>query len=125
MAYSLEKDLDKNIVKVTYDENTSYQNRIDLLDDLVEVMADHSDINILIDIRNAKQNMTPEQQIKYGELVASKQQYFNKSRTAVLSERSRNPHPYIIPKAHVGGYKGICEFHSENEAIQWLNGEIR
>ena len=125
MSYSIQKDLDKNLVTATYSAGATFQHRIDLLNELVEIMQDHHDINILIDIRNANENMTPTEQIEYGELIASKQQYFLRNRTAILSHKNKNPHPFIIPTAYVGGYRSICEFDSEIEAVDWLNGEIK
>ena len=125
MSYSIEKDLEKKLLTATYAADTTFQHRLDLLNELVEIMKEHHDINILIDIRNANQNMTPAEQIEYGELVASKQQYFLRNRTAILSRENNNPHPFIIPTDYIGGYKSICEFHNEAEAIDWLNGELR
>ena len=125
MSYCLEEDLENNLVTARYEASTTLQDRIGLLEELVSIMKDKQQLNILIDIRKATQNMTPEEQIEYGDLVASKQKYFLHSRMAILSDKDKNPHPLIIPIAHVGGFRGICEFHNETEAMHWLNGELR
>ena len=68
---------------------------------------------------------SPSPEYEYGELLANNRRYFSKVKTAILSIRDKNPHPFIISEAYADGLKEICEFDAESEAIDWINGIIK
>ena len=125
MAFTLLQDDDKNIITVTYEANTSYQDRVDLLYTLVKVLKDQPTINVLIDTTNAKTNMTKDEQLEYGKLLSDNAQYFQNNRTAILNrEKESNPHPFIVVSAYSKGFGDIVEFENLDIAIAWINREI-
>ena len=96
MAFDLSIDEKCNLLTVTYDADTSYQDRINVLDNLVDILQKQPKLNIFIDTRRANENMTYMEQMKYGNMIANKKQYFSKNRTAILTLRRKNPHPIIL-----------------------------
>ena len=123
MAYSLVKDDDKNLITVTYEAETSYQDRVNLLNVLIVILKDEPTTNIIINTANAATVMTDDEQLEYGKLLAESSGYFQHNKTAIV-KRQVNPHPYIIPGAYADGFRNIVEFDNEHDAIAWINGEI-
>lgn len=124
MAFTLIKDDDENLITVTYEVNTSYQDRIDLLYLLIKILENQPRINILINTAGAIVNMSSTEQLKYGDLLAENTQYFQYNRTAIVKKHV-NPHPYILAEAYVEGFKNFLEFDNVNEATAWINGKMR
>jgi hypothetical protein len=124
MAFVLSKDDDNNLITVTYEANTSYQDRVDLLHMLVKILENRQEMNVLINTASAKNNMSSNEQLEYGKLLAKSANYFQHNRTAIVKSNI-NPHPYILPAAYGNGFENYVEFDQMNEAIAWLNGEIR
>jgi hypothetical protein len=124
MTFILAKSDEKNLITVTYEINTSYQDRVDLLHILVKILESQPTINVLINTAGAKTNMTSKEQLEYGELLAENFRHFQHNKTAIVKE-NLNPHPYILAGAFGGGFRRIVEFDNLNEAIAWLNGEIK
>lgn len=125
MAFDLTVNESSNLVTVTYNADTSYQDRVDVLNKLVDILQNNPEINILIDTRNAEENMTYHEQLDYGSLIVNQKQYFSANKTAILSVRGKNPHPIILTKTYLDGFNNICEFDIKNEALAWINGEIK
>ena len=124
MAFTLTKDDDKNLITATYEANTSYQDRIDLLHMLARILGSQPKMNVLINTAEARTNMSDAEQLEYGKLLAENAHYFQYNRTAIV-KNSKNPHPYILAEAYSNGFKNFVEFENAIEAIAWLNGEIR
>ncbi|MCK4709687.1 MAG: hypothetical protein KAU21_13795 [Gammaproteobacteria bacterium] len=125
MAFDLSIDEKCNLLTVTYDADTSYQDRINVLDNLVDILQKQPKLNIFIDTRRANENMTYMEQMKYGNMIANKKQYFSKNRTAILTLRRKNPHPIILTEAYLDGFENYCEFDVKSEALVWLNENIK
>lgn len=123
MAYTLTKNNDRNLITVTYETNTSYQDRIDLLNILIQILENQPKVNVLIDTAGAKSNMSNTEQLEYGKLLAENAHYFQQNRTAIV-KKNVNPHPYILAEAYTEGFKNFVEFDNTSDAIAWINGEI-
>lgn len=125
MAYDLQINDNENLILVSYLADTSYQDRIDVLNELVVILNDKPEINVLVDTRNASSNMSVEQQLEYGNSLAANRQFFGNNKTAIIATRGNNPHPVILAGAYADGFDKFCEFDNEKDAIAWLKGEIR
>lgn len=121
--YSLEINPDNSLITVTYCKETDYIDRVNLLDELIQLFQQYPNIDVLIDVRQAAQEMTTEQEVEYGQLLAENNAYFETRRTAIVS--LSNPHPVILSQAYMAGFKGYCEFNNVPDALSWINGEIR
>lgn len=124
MAFTLIQDDDNNLITATYEINTSYQDRINLLHMLTRILENQPQMNVLVNTADAKTNMSDIEQLEYGKLLAENAHYFQYNRTAIV-KKNINPHPYILAGAYSDGFKNFVEFDNANEAIAWLNGEIR
>lgn len=122
MSYTIDVDITAKLIRVKYSSNTTYMDRLDVLEELVAVLRDEPSLNILIDVRDATENMSMQQQLDYGKKIAEHAEYFSRIKTAVLANNEFNPHPLIISGAYVNGVNHICEFNNESEALGWLGG---
>jgi len=124
MNYTKEIDPINNLVTVTYAPDMSYQDRINLLDELIVICKSYTYINILIDTRHAKKELTIKEQKELGELIASKEQLLKRNKTVIVNSNSYL-NRFITPFADASGFKRICQFDGKNDAINWLNGSIK
>lgn len=85
MAYDLQINDNENLILVSYLADTSYQDHIDVLNELVVILKNHPEINVLVDTREAKSNMSVEQQLEYGNLLATNRQFFSNNKTAIIA----------------------------------------
>lgn len=121
MAYTLIIDDQQRIAKATYHPDTSYQDRVDLLNELIGLLKEEPTLAVLIDIRCEAEELSPEEQIQYGRLLAENGHYFRDNRTAVLTKH--NPNPLIPGEAYAKGFRNLVEFDNEADAYRWLRRE--
>lgn len=124
MAYSYDFDSDSCFLLVRYDKSTSLSDREELLERIVQVLRDIPELKILIDVRDAENALSLEEELSYGKLLATKSEYFVKSKTAILVH-GKNPHFVMQAGAYANGFRNMVEFESRSEALDWLNGDIR
>ena len=124
MAYALKINNEMGLVTVNYDQTTSYDDRVDLLSELKTILTAQPTLKILIDVRNATQPLSPQQELQYGELLAENYHYFRSSKVAIVSG-VKNPHAIIQAGAYADGFRHMVEFQSTSEALDWLAGSIR
>ena len=123
MAYSLEIDKDNNLITITYDQTSTYEDRVTVLDEVISYLKEEPMTNIFIDASTAGNILTDEQQIEFGKLLGKNSMYFRSNKTAVL--KSASLHPVTLGQAFVNGHTHLAEFYDRREALQWLSGEIR
>jgi len=123
MAYSLEIDKDNNLITITYDQTSTYEDRIKALDEAISYLKEEPMTNIFVDASTAGNILTGEQQMELGKLLGKNSMYFRNNKTAVLKPASL--HPVALGKAYVNGHKHLVEFDNRREALQWLSGEIK
>ena len=121
MGYTLQLDDRERIAKATYRQDTTYEDRVDLLAELIGLLKDEPTLGVLIDIRGEADELSPAEQIQYGRLLAENQRYFRDNRTAVLTKH--NPNPLIPGEAYAKGFRNLAEFDNEDDAYRWLNRE--
>jgi hypothetical protein len=125
MAFGFVIDEENNLITVTYDETTSYEDRLKVLDDLVEYLLVNPTIKIFLDITEDVAVMSDEEQISCGSLLASKKEFFDRCKMAVFCAFPKmNVHPLVTTTAYLEGFTNFCLFHSRSEAFQWLQGDI-
>ena len=122
MGYTLKIDEQERIAKATYHPDTSYQDRVDLLGELIGLLKEEPTLDVLIDIRGETGELSPAEQIQYGRLLAENLRYFRDNRTAVVTKR--NPNPLIPGEAYAKGFRNLAEFDNEADAYRWLNREM-
>ena len=125
MNFTIDTDPENNLVTVNYTPDTSYQDRIDALNELIEICKSHSSINILIDTRNAKKELTLDEQKKLGALIASNELQFKRNKTAIVEHFSSYPNFFITAVAATDGFSRTCQFGCKSDAILWLNNFIK
>ena len=124
MTYKFIRDDDNNLISVTYETDTSYRDRVELLDRLVSILKDIPTMNVLIDTDNAQSIMSDTEQLEFGETLSRNAHYFQHNKTAIVT-RNENPHPYILAEAYVDGFGNIVEFDNLDEAMAWIRGEMK
>jgi len=123
MAYSLKIDKDNNLITITYDQTSTYEDRLKVLDEVISYLKEEPMTNIFIDASIGGNNLTDEQQIDLGKLLGKNSMYFRNNKTAVLKPASL--HPLTLGQAFVNGHSHLVEFDDRREALQWLSGEIK
>lgn len=123
MGFTLHRDIENNLLHAYYDKETSHQDRIDLLDQLIKFLKVDPQINILINVSEAESHMSDEEQLEYGKRLARHAHYFQQNKTAII-KKHHNPHPFILVSAYAEGLNNIVEFSKVSEALAWINGEI-
>ncbi|MBO1924769.1 hypothetical protein [Thiomicrorhabdus sp. 6S3-12] len=123
MGFTLHKDIENNLLHAFYDKETSHQDRIDLLDQLIEILKIQPHMNVLINVSEAETHMSDEEQLEYGKRLARNAHYFRRNKTAIV-KKHHNPHPFILVSAYAEGLDNMVEFAKVTEALAWINGEI-
>ncbi|QKI88335.1 hypothetical protein [Thiomicrorhabdus xiamenensis] len=123
MGFTLHRDDENNLLHAHYEKETSYQDRIDLLDQLIEVLKIQPMMNVLINVSEAESHMSDDEQLEYGKRLARHAHYFLRNKTAIV-KKHHNPHPFILVSAYAEGLDSIVEFSKVTEALAWINGEI-
>ena len=123
MAYSLEIDKDNNLIIVTYNKTSTYEDRLKALDEVLSHLKEEPATNIFIDASMAKNNLTNEQQIEFGNLLGKNSMYFINNKTAVLKPTSLNP--ITLVQAFINGHTHLAEFYNRKDALLWLSGESK
>ncbi len=122
MSYSFEILEDEKVIFLRYDQSTTYQDRIDALDQIIQHLKEDLTLNILVDARSVEDSLTAREQLDLGTMLAKNNQYFQQNRTAVLKKREVNP--VILGKAYIDGHVTLAEFQDEDEALKWLSGKL-
>ncbi|MGD7651827.1 MAG: hypothetical protein ACQCXQ_01345 [Verrucomicrobiales bacterium] len=122
MSYSFEILEDEKVIFLRYDQSTTYQDRIDALDQIIQHLKEDLTLNILVDARSVEDSLTAREQLDLGTMLAKNNQYFQQNRTAVLKKREVNP--VILGKAYIDGHVTLAEFQDDDEALKWLSGKL-
>lgn len=125
MSFSFNIDEKEKLVTVTCDKSVSSEERLKVLNELIEILKERTDLNIFLDVSHADMSMTDEEQIEFGELLAENKRYFDGHKTAVLVNNDRLFDTLFLSSAYLNGFDHFLEFDSKKEAYQWLHGEIR
>ena len=123
MSYSFEIDNKKNLMVVSYDETTTYDEKKRVLDEIVAILIENPTMGILLDIRSESNKMTEDQHQEYGVLLASRKEYFDKSRLAIL-RKDASVQLLMHSIAYALGFYHFVEFDDEYLAFQWVCGEV-
>jgi len=124
VSYSLKINETANLINVTYDESTSFDDRKSVLQELVEILSKNTSINVVVDVRKSKHTLTMDQEIEYGDLLASQSKYFSNNKTAIVTGKA-NPHPLIQTEAYISGFEKMVEFQDMPTALAWLAGDLK
>ena len=123
MGYSIEIDKDKNLLSITYDETSTFQDRVMVLDEVISYLKNNPTTNIFIDASLAKNCLSADEQLELGRLLGQSRKYFSRNRTAVLNQNAL--HPLVMGEAYVKGHIHLVEFKKKSEALQWLSRKIK
>ncbi len=123
MGYLIEIDKDKNLISITYDETSTFQDRVKVLDEVINYLRNSPTMNIFIDASSAKNALSADEQLKLGKLLGENSKYFSKNKTAVFKQNVL--HPIVLGKAFLDGHTHLVEFDNKTEALQWLSGKFK
>ena len=118
-------DRDKELVTVICGGSLSSKDREKVLDRLVEFLKINPNFNLFLDVSRADLSMNEDEQIEYGHLLASKKEYFNMNRAAVLTNNNTDSQSLFLLEAYSEGLYNFLEFSDRNEALEWVSGEIK
>jgi len=124
-VFGFNVDEDNKLVTVICDGTLSSDERLKVLDDLIETLKKNPKLNILLDVSQAELNMTHHEQMEYGHLLASKKNYFNLNKTAVVRNINTLYQTLFLSEAYAEGFTNFLEFDNKKEALKWISGEIR
>lgn len=122
MGHSFEVDRDQNLVSVVYDESSTLDDRINVLEKIIQLLKVTPRANIFIDATIANNNLSFEEQKQFSEMLVGNLKYFKLNRTAILNPR--NIHTAITTLAYLNGHQHVALFEDKAEALQWVRGEI-
>ena len=122
MPYQISYHTDSNIIEVQLSGDVAFTDRKSALTEICEQFAELPKIRLLVDVRNINNVMTEEEQIEFGELLASTK-FLRGAKAAVLHPKEHNPNLLIDAVAYNKGYR-LAEFTSRFDALNWLQGLI-
>lgn len=125
MMFGFEVNKEKELVTVIFGGSLSSEEREKVLEQLVEFLKNNPNLNIMLDVSRADLNMSDDEQIEYGHLLATKKQYFNKNKTAVVTNCKNIHSSLFLSEAYSEGFNNLMEFDNKSEALQWIAGEIK
>lgn len=127
MPYLFNKIDQCNMLLVEYDKTTTYDDRLKLIDELVEVFHENPTYKAIIDTRGSLKTLNQideEHEEKFGKVVAAKLKKFIHNKIALITHDYED-RAFMLATAYLDGFNGILQCHTMTEAIQWVNGEIR
>ncbi|WP_158969248.1 hypothetical protein [Paraglaciecola sp. L3A3] len=108
-----------SIIKITYNDEVSLDERINMITELTLNYITTSHLKILLDARKLVKNMTETEQKLWGKYIASREEFITAS-VAVLDQINIHINQSSIKMAYLTG-QNIQQFHCEETAIDWLS----
>ena len=122
MGYSLEIDNKQNLITITYDENSHFEDRVNALNEIINHLKQKPTTNILIDVSAAREKLSAEQQQTFAQMLGNNSIFFQRNRTAIYNPNSI--HKQITSLSYVQGHTRFVEFNNKKEARQWATHEF-
>lgn len=119
MSHKFEVLDNSEIIKVTYEGAMTLDERLSSVHELCIDFNIFKRFRLLIDVRNITQEMTPLEQVLFGQFIATNDE-FNMASVAVLDNIAQPADQVVSKEASKMGYQ-IKQFDSETKALAWLN----
>ncbi len=127
MAFSFDIDEVTNLVTVVCDDTTPSDERIKIIDELVEKLVENPSLNIFLDVSKLNTDLLENKEPQFCELFLDKKNYFSKSKVAIYAGHKKT---YVRPVlfnefSFVQRYKNFALFENKIIASQWLSNSTR
>lgn len=119
MAHIIEELKQSKIVKVTYQDGVTMEERLYVVHEICLDYLISSKLKLMIDVRSASQEMTLLEQNIFGQYLASRED-FKMAKVAIISDKARNINEVITKESSVLGHE-IKHFINEKQAISWFD----
>jgi hypothetical protein len=120
MGYEIKIDSKTNVVLVKYVGQVSLSDRLEAVKSVCELQGTGSKKKLLIDVTEAENIMTDDEQERFGEYLAKKKELKDAKVAVVTTNSSNHPNTIINASAYMNGYTLGC-FISREKASSWLN----
>jgi len=118
MSYEIQLIEKKQIVVVTYTGDISLDTRLSAVHDICSNYTQFQPYKLLIDSRQASQQMSKNEQIIFGRYLAEREEFGN-ALVATLSSPDSSINKVIVKEAANLGYQISC-FDNKQQAVNWL-----
>ncbi|MCP4325032.1 MAG: hypothetical protein GY951_15070 [Psychromonas sp.] len=120
MSYKIQLIEENQIVAVTYIGDISLDVRLSAVHDICSNYNQFKFYKLLIDSRQASQQMSKNEQIIFGRYLAEREEFRN-ALVATLSTSDNTINKVIVKEASSLGYQISC-FDNKQQAVNWLKG---
>lgn len=123
MAFSFEIDESKNLVTVICDDSTPSEDRVAIIDELVEKLVKNPALNIFLDVSNLENRSEDNAENRFCDLFSHNQNIFRNTKVAIYAGHNK---AYGSPSrlknfAFVYQYDNFALFDNKSLASFWLN----
>lgn len=122
MAY-LVQETDPNTITVTYTGSVDIHERKAAVGETCKLINPSNPVRLLIDVTKIIMKMSVDEQKSFAEYLTSKKELAN-AKIAVLHDPQSNPNLIINALVYTKGFFTV-NFENKNEAIAWLNGDLK
>jgi hypothetical protein len=120
MGYEINIDSKTNVVLVKYFGQVGLSDRLKAVKSVCELQGISSKKKLLIDVTEAENIMTNDEQERFGGYLAKKRELKDAKVAVVTTNSSNHPNTIINASAYMNGYTLAC-FISIEKASSWLN----
>jgi hypothetical protein len=123
MAHSIHYDEQTGILTATQTGRVTLESRLKLLEEIIANLPEEGEVRALSDLRNAEIEMTSDELIQYGEIIAREP----RSRKARIATVYSSDNPLLTLGESMAQLQGenvkVASFTSIEEAYRWLTEE--